>query len=214
MKKQKVFILLLSLVMVLSMVTSVQAASKKKAFASYLKWIETGCKDENGKKHSFNKFYLVKVDSDKIPELVACKALPPSYGGMEDICVVSYKKKKVVKLSARTGVAGAGGFRGAFSYIPKKGRLRIWSMSSGNGSEHNVIYKLKKDGFKKYATADFSHSFSVKKMKFAWSYTWNGKKVSKKTLKKKLAKAFKGKNAKHFTDLPFVSKSEIIAMLK
>ena len=212
--KKKALSMLLSLVMVFAMVISVQAASKKKAFKSYVKWIQAGCKDENEQTHSFDRFYLAIVDSDKVPELVACKKLPASYGAMEDICVVSFKNNRIVRMTARSGAAGVGGFRGSFSYIPEKGKLCVWSISSGTGSEYNEIYKLSNNGFKKTVTAHSEYSYNYQKGKPSWSYIWNEKKVSKKTLEKKLTKAFNRRKAKSFADLPFVSKSAIVAMLR
>lgn len=214
MKTKKVWSLLLTLIMAFMMALSVQAASKNNAYKSYLNWVSSGCKDEDGRRHNFNKFYLVRVDSDKIPELVAYKKLSATYGAMEDICVVSFKQNRIVTKSARTGVAGAGGFRGSFSFIPQKGKMRVCSWESANGSRCDEIYKLTHNGYKKIATANFSNRYDFDRMKSSWSYTWNEKKVSKKTLERKLLKAFNYKKAKQFTDLPFVSRSEIIAMLK
>lgn len=60
--------------MLLVMGMTAQAASKSITYKAYRNWIKGGCQNEYGDKNSFDRFCLVKINSDRIPELIGGRA--------------------------------------------------------------------------------------------------------------------------------------------
>ena len=213
MKTKNTMIIMLSLVMMFAFGVTANAASKankKAAYRAYLGWINSGCKDDHGYSTEYDKFCLTRVDSDRVPELVALKT-PGKYTGVYNMCIVSYKKGRAVVMSVSSGVAGAGGYRGTSSFIPRKGKIHEWSMSSGSGYESDVITKLGKKGFTKTAQGSYQWADYVGgHVKFC---QWNKKNVTKAAYDRKLAKAFNQKKARNFEDLPYIPRAQMLATL-
>ena len=144
MKKHLAAVLLLISTVILA-AFPVQASTKSKTYKAYKTWISKGAKDSHGDK--YNKFCLVNIDADKIPELVATS----SNYGISTYYILSCKGNRLVSLTMYGGVSGTGGYRGNSMYRPSKGRLLAISASSGGrGSIQHTVYKLTKNGFSKY----------------------------------------------------------------
>lgn len=202
MKKRRSHLFVIMMILIMSMfVIPAQASSRSKAYKAYRSWIKGGCKNEYGYKNSFKQFCLVKIDSDSVPELIGKEVVNYAINSM---CIVSYKNGKLIKKSVSTGVGGAGGFRGDASFIPKKGKIYMTSISSGTGMVYDSIIKLGKRSFK--AVAEGSFQWLDMEKNTARNCTWKGKRVSKKVYDAKLKKGYPSRKAKKFDDLKFVSK--------
>ncbi len=194
--KKTITKLLLLLMLVLAIpTTDVQAAgSKKKAYKAYVNWLNKKAPSQ------YKMFALVKLDGDKVPELVG------QYinGGMEYYVICSYDGKKVRTKEFAAGVSGVGGFRGAVSYIPKKGKVLERYIYAGTGAGTDNVYQLKKGKFKMAASGSSKYNSQGKQ-----SFKWGKKKVSNKTYNNKLNKAFNCSKGESFAGLKYMSKSKM-----
>ena len=203
MKKHLAAVLLLISTVILA-AFPVQASTKSKTYKAYKTWISKGAKDSHGDK--YNKFCLVNIDADKIPELVATS----SNYGISTYYILSYKGNRLVSLTLYGGVSGTGGYRGNSMYLPSKGRLLAISASSGGrGSIQHTVYKLTKNGFSKYRTGSYDGIFAGSET----NIQWNGKSVSIQQYNKSFKKAFNMKKGKYFDKLKYVSKAAILKKL-
>lgn len=180
--------------------TDVQAAgSSKKAYKAYVNWLNKKAPSE------YKKFTLVKLDGDKVPELVGqCKD-----GYMEYYIVCSYNGKKVNAREFAAGVAPVGGFRGTVSYIPKKGKILETYLSGGTGAQEDNVYQLKKGKLKKAAAGSSAYNSQGKQ-----TFKWGKKKVSQANYNKNLNKAFNRSKGKSFSKLKYISKAKMKKKLK
>ena len=178
-----------------------QASTKAKAFKAYRKWIKQGATYNYTK---YDEFCLTRIDSDKIPELVARKKYD-AY--VSHFVVLTWKKNKLYKQTFASGVASVGGFRGEAVFIPKKGKIMQSSVSAGTGRCSDFVYKLTKKGIQTYAEGNFIIDLSS-------SYQWKGKSVSEKDYQKKLKKIMPTKKCKKLNSLAFRKKKAILKSLK
>lgn len=195
MKKIIATVLLFSMICSVMPSAKVQAAGKEKAYKAYYEWLQKEAPS------LYKKYKLVKLDGDNIPELVGYAKEDGAFLYYYIIC--SYDGKKVNTKTFEEGAFGS--FRGGASYIPKKGKIHVSSMSSGTGKGSDDLCTLKKGKFKETELGTFQLNMS---------YKWKKKKVSEKVYYKKLDQAFDSSKAKSFSDLKYISKSKMKKKLK
>ena len=221
--KKRLIAAILALVVVIGFMPqgSAEAAgkiSKKAAYKAYYKWMKSDdAKIERWyggyKKVYYKKYTLLDINGDKVPELIAL------YEDRDGTWINSYKicqfdGTKVNVLETQSGVAGAGGYRGDTTVTPKKGRLYIFSISSGTGSTYEEYYKVTKKGFQKKYDLDFTRSYMNGE---TLTYKINDKTVSKKkfnSLHKKLERTYNSKKSKSLEDLKYISRKKMLKKLK
>ncbi len=214
MKKRFISMLLVLAVLVAAFPSSnVEAASrtKKKAYKAYYKWMKSDeMKISDYREEKFNKFKLVDLDNDKIPELIA---LYEDRVGTDvnTYAICTFDGKKVNSIKVCSGVAGAGGFRGSVSYIPKKGKIAAYSMSSGTGSSYDTYYKIKKGKIVITHTLTMERTFYPQQTE---TYKVNKKVVSKSKFEKTEKKIYASKKSVNFDKLKFISKKKMLKKLK
>lgn len=200
MKKMILQLMILVMLILAVPTTDVQAAgSNKKAYKAYANWLNKKAPSQ------YKKFTLVKLDGDKVPELVG----QYKDRGMEYYIICSYDGKKVRTKELAAGVAMIGGFRGAVSYIPKKGKILETYIYGGTGAGNDTVYQLKKGKFKKAASGSSQYNSRGKQ-----TFKWGKKKVNGDTYNNNLNKAFNHSKEKSFADLKYISKSNMKKKLR
>lgn len=195
MKKMMTQLMILVMLILAIPATDVQAAgSNKKAYKAYVNWLNKKAPSE------YKKFALVKLDGDKLPELVGQYKVC----GMEYYIICSYDGKKVRTRELAAGVAMVGGFRGNVSYIPKKGKIFETYIYGGSGEGTDNVYQLKKGKFKRAASGSSKYNSRGKQ-----TFKWGKKKVNNKTYHNKLNKAFNRSKEKSFDELKYISKTDM-----
>ena len=207
--KKIVTSILLALILLVGSISmgNVEAASrsKKKAYKAYYDWMKSSAAKE------YKKFRLEDLDKDGIPELIALnQERKMTYIDCYMIC--AFDGTKVNTISLMAGVAGAGGYRGSSSYIPKKGKIYEYSFHSIGSYEYKTAYTLKKGVFNK------KHSLSMERIytkgKYKATYKYNNKKINKKKFKSLSKKYFSSNKEKSFEDLKYISKKKMLKKLK
>ncbi len=196
-KKAAAGILLLAVLLVTVLPVQAQAAAvtKAKAYKAYAQWLES----KEAEEVKYDQFSLVRLDSDKVPELVA-----KHEGYVRDYCICTFNGKKVVTQSFTEANVVGGMLQSHWYYIPRKGKIAV---TSSMGGRTVVEASLLKSGKWKQTFAGASDPESGE-------WTINEKKVSEAVYNKKLSSAFNMKKAKLFYDLPYVSKAKILKKLK
>ncbi|MBR6223257.1 MAG: hypothetical protein IKQ71_07450 [Lachnospiraceae bacterium] len=210
--KKRIFSLFLALVMALCLVPSANTyaakRTKKAALKAYYAYLKSG-KPQTYRDKKYNKFTLMDLDNDKIPELVA--QYKDREGTFVDYYVIlAYDGSTVQTLDVSEGVAGAGGFRGNLSYMPKKGLIYNLTWSSGTGSQYNTLYSLKNGKFTTKVKMVNERDMKTYKL----NYTWNGKKTTEKKQNAKFNKLYNTKKAKTFDKLKYISRKKMLSKLK
>lgn len=195
--KKNSFLLLIFLLMLSNVCTlNVSAASKKETYSLYKEWLNS----KEGKQ--YDGFALVKIDKDDVCELVAHRVNALSY--LDEYLILTNVNGTLVSESIADGVASAGGYRGSYSFIPKKGKMYQYSWSSGTGEKYHSVYTFKKGKINEIhcGTETYNPYPKVK-------YQWNNKTVSKKKFKASLKKAINTKKTKAFNQLHYRNRTKI-----
>ncbi len=161
-----------------------------KAYYSLIKELHQSDEYSNG----YDRFALIYVDNDDIPELLAVDTPSDEYdnNGLYIYELYTYYDGKAVMLGAyQSGVASAGGYRGDTKYIKKSGKLLETYHYAANGEGEDIVYKMQ-DG---QMIETNRGAFNIADEDTA---VWNGKTMSVTDYSKKLGKAFKEKKAKSF----------------
>ena len=210
MKTKSLLALSLSAALLLNgaIVTPVHASKKKdacKAYYSLIKDLHKGDGWEDG----YDKFKLIYVDDDKVPELLAVDT-PADYldnNGTYQYELYTFYNGQATKLgNYSSGVASAGGYRGNTMYRKKSGKIFETYISSGTGDGGDTVYKQKKGKMVRVAHGDYHLADNTQE--------WNDKSVSNKTYSKKLQKAFNTKKGTEFTTIKTISYSAMRKKLK
>ncbi len=199
MKKKSLIVVLLFVLFLMIPSNDVEAASKKKVYKAYYSWLIKKAPK------SYKEYSLVKLDSDKIPELIG--HYQDDYG-MHYYIICAYNGKKVVTNGLYAGMAYTSSYTGSLYYIPKKGKILQYTSYAAGTQKSDEVYKLKKGKLKVVANGTFEYRNNKS------IYRWNDKKVSKSTYNKKLKKAFNQSKAKSFGDIQYYSKSKMKKKLK
>ena len=213
--KKRVIALLLALVVVIGFMPqgSAEAAgtrTKKAAYKAYYDWIKSSeSKVSDYNTHRYNKYKLIDLDNDKIPELVGLyQDRNQTYIDNYIICSFDGVKVNTVKLTA--GVAGVGGFRGGASYVPKKGKVFQTTFHSVGSYEYHHVYKIKKGEIKETYDVNYNMDFRSNKR----IYKCNGKKISKSKFNSLVKKKCSSSKSKDFGKLKYISKKKMLKKLK
>ena len=191
--------MLLTTIMVINIFTviPVEAADTKKdsAYKAYYELIQ---KLNKGDKLSdgFDRFKLIYVDKDDIPELLAVNTPSDTFdnNGTYRYELYTYYDGKAVKLgSYASGVASAGGYRGDTMYIKKSGKIYETYTSAGSGDGCDIVYKMQNGTMTEIARGEFNIASDTA--------AWQGKTMSYTKYSKKLNKAFKTQKGKSFEEL-------------
>ena len=213
--KTRIIAMILAIVVIISVfpASNVEAASrtKKKAYKAYYKWIKSDeAKADDYANHRFNKFKLLDLDNDKIPELIALYE-DRNNTDINNYAICTYDGKKVNSLKVSEGVAGAGGFRGVVTYIPKKGKIAACTSWAPSGSSYDTYYKIKKGKIIKTNELSMTREFYPKATE---TYKINSKTVSKSKYNKTEKKIYASKKAAYFEKLKYISKKKMLKKLK
>ena len=205
-----VLALLLTVSLVINAFTTVPASAseKEQAYKAYYDLIE---KLHEGDEWSdgFDRFALINVDNDGIPELLAVDTANDEYdnNGVTEYELYTYYNGEAVKLgSYASGVAGAGGYRGSTLYIKKSGKILETYISASSGDGSDIVYKMENGAMTEIAHGDYNIATD--------DTVWNGKAMSSSKYNKKLNKTFKMKKAKSFEDLKTSSYKSMRKKLK
>lgn len=210
MKRTVALLLVASLAVAAPISTKVNAATSDqkdayKAYYSLIKDLHKSTEWSGG----YNKYKLIYVDNDDVPELLAVDTPADVYdnNGTYQYVVYTYYNGKAKKLSEfSSGVASAGGYRGDTYYIKKSGKIYETSISAGSGEGTDIVYKMNKGKLKKKAKGDYSLATETQK--------WNDKSVSAEEYNEKLNKAFNTKKAVSFEKIKTISYSKMREKLK
>ena len=203
-------VLLLTATMAINVFTVVpaKASEKEEAYKAYYDLIEELHQGDEWS-GGFDRFKLIYVDNDDIPELLAVDT--PSDGfdnnGTYQYALYTYYNGEAVKLdNYSSGVASAGGYRGNTMYIKKSGKIFETYVSAGSGDGCDIVYKMQDGVMTEIAHGDFNIASE--------DAEWNGKAMSYTKYSKKLNKAFKMKKAKSFEELKTSSYKSMRKKLK
>ena len=185
------------------------ASDKKTAFKAYYSLVkELHESDESS--DGYDRFALIYVDDDEIPELLAVDIPVDEYenNGTYMYGLYTFYDGRAVQLgSYRSGVASAGGYRGDTKYIRKSGKIYETYFASSNGDGNDIVYKMKDGEMAETAKGEFNIADNETRV-------WNGKTMSGADYDKKLNKAFKLKKAKSFEDIKTVTYKSMRKKLK
>ena len=203
-------ILALTVTLVLQVFASAPAAAseKKDAYKAYYNLIEE-LHNGVGTDYVFDRFKLIYLDDDDIPELLAVDTPDDEYdnNGTNIYEVYTYSDGNAVMLGTyRSGVASAGGYRGDTKYIKKSGKIYETYISSGSGEGADIVYIMEEGEMKEVARGAFNIDGE--------KCEWKGKKVSESKYSVKLQKVFKLKKAKSFEDIKTISYKSMRKKLK
>ena len=201
-------ILTVSLIIDVFNAIPVSASEKEQAYKAYYDLIEELHKGDEWS-NGFDRFKLINVDNDDIPELLAVDTPSDQFdnNGTYRYELYTYFNGEAVKLgSYASGVASAGGYRGDTMYIRKSGKVLETYISAGSGDGSQIVYKMQDGAMIETAHGDFNVASENAK--------WNGKSMSYTKYLKKLNKAFKTTKAKSFEELKTSSYKSMRKKLK
>lgn len=203
-------LLLLTVSLALSAFNAVpaRASEKDEAYAAYYDLIEALHEGDEWA-DGFDRFKLIYVDADDIPELLAVDTPGDEYdnNGITYYELYSYYNGEAVLLgSYSSGVASAGGYRGSTMYIKKSGKVLETYMEAGSGDAGDTVYKMENGAMTEIAHGDYNIATD--------DTVWDGKAMSYAKYNKKLNKTFKMKKAKSFEDLKTSSYKSMRKKLK
>ena len=202
--------LLLTVALAISVFTTVPALASEKdeAYKAYYDLIEELHKGDEWS-DGFDRFKLINVDNDDIPELLAVNTPSDEYdnNGTYRYELYTYFNGEAVLLgSYASGVASAGGYRGDTMYIKKSGKILESYISAGSGDASDIVYKLQDGEMIEVAHGDYNVASE--------DAVWNGKSMSYLKYSKKLNKIFKTRKAKSFEELKTFSYKSMRKKLK
>ena len=202
-----IMVCIFSLFLSIFHVNPVYAADKKEAYTAYYSLVKELYKARD-EYESFDRFKLIHVDADGIPELLAIQSPKELVNNSTYVYkLYTYYDGQICELGEfRSGVASAGGYRGTTAYIKKSGKIYETYMSSGSGEGSDVVYTLSKGKLKQKAKGDYSFVTGENE--------WNGKSVSSSSYSKKLNKLFNPENAVFFEEMKVDSYSAMRKKLK
>ena len=156
----------------------------------------------------FNKYQLIYVNGDDIPELLAAHSPKDTFdnNGTWQYALYTFKNGKVKNLAGfSSGVASAGGYRGNTYYLPNENRIYETYISSGTGEGEDNIYKMAKVKLKRLHKGTYSLATE--------SGTWKGSALSLDEYRAQIGKVFDLEGAESFEDIKFVSKKKMKKIL-
>ena len=130
-KTKKLLVLLLTAALILPVFSSTPiAASENDApyKAAYYKLIKELRKGNEISQNGFDRFKLIYLDNDDIPELLAVDVPADSFenNNIYIYSLYTFYNGEAIKLGDfQSGVASAGGYRGNTFYIKKSGKIRV-----------------------------------------------------------------------------------------
>lgn len=189
--------------------TDAYASDKDTAFKAYYSLVKELHKSDEFS-DGYDRFALIYVDDDEIPELLAVDTPADEYdnNGIYYYELYTFYDGKAVMLgSYSSGVASAGGYRGDTRYIRKSGKLYETFFASSSGDGNDIVYKMKDGEMVETARGEFNIANDE-------TAVWNGKTMSGTDYSKKLNKAFKLKKAKSFEEIKTVSYKSMRKKLK
>ena len=181
------------------------ASDKESAYKAYYALVR-----DLHKTDGFDRFALIYVNDDDIPELLAVNTPSDEYdnNGIYIFELYTYYGGEAVMLgSYQSGVASAGGYRGNTMYIKKSGKLYETYHFSASGDGEDIVYKMKDGQMIETARGAFNIADEV-------TAVWNGKTMSGMDYAKKLNKAFKVKKAKSLEEVKTISYKKMRKKLK
>jgi hypothetical protein len=204
-------LLLLTAVLIVQAFTAVPISaaetdtSYKTAYYNLIKELHKG----DTWSEEFDRFQLIYVDNDNIPELLAVDTPSDEYdnNGTYRYEIYTYYDGQAVLLGCyASGVASAGGYRGDTMYIKKSGKIYETYFSSGSGDGEDIIYSMKDGELTEIARG----SFNVVEEEA----TWMGKTMSRAKYSKKFNKVFKVSKGKSLESIKTVSYKSMKKKLK
>ena len=211
-KTKSLLALLLTASLVLLTFTSVPASAEENDTAykaAYLKLIQELRKGNDVSEEGFDRFKLIYLDNDRIPELLAVDTPSDEYDNNNTYVYVIYTfyNGKAVELGEyQSGVASAGGYRGNTYYIKKSGKIFESYHDSASGDGKDTVYSLQDGKMNAIAEGEFNIASD--------DTTWNGKAMNSTKYNKKLNKVFKLKKAISFEEIKTISYSSMKKKLK
>lgn len=185
------------------------ASDKESAYKAYYALVkELHNSDEFS--DGYDRFALIYVDDDDIPELLAVNTPRDEYdnNGIYIYELYTFYDGKAVMLgSYASGVASAGGYRGDTMYIRKSGKLYETYYYSASGDGEDIVYKLQDGELIETARGKFNIADEE-------TAIWKDKTVSCADYSKKLNKVFKLKKAKSLEKITTVTYKKMRKKLK
>lgn len=211
-KVKTVLVLLLtaSLVLPLFSVTPASASENDSSYKSaYYKLIKKLHKGNDVSEEGFDRFKLIYLDNDDIPELLAVDTPSDEFDNNNIYLyeLYTFYNGEAVKLGDySSGVASAGGYRGNTYYIKKSGKIYETSHASASGDGKDIVYSIQDGTMNEIANGDFNIASDDAK--------WNGKAMKTDRYQKKLKKVFNLKKAKSFEEIKTISYSSMKKKLR
>ena len=213
--KKRVIAFVLALVVVIGFMPQLSAEAagtrtKKAAYKAYYDWIKSSeSKISDYNTHRYNKYKLIDLDNDKIPELIGLYQ-DRNQTFIDNYVICAFDGEKVNSVKVTSGVAGVGGFRGGASYVPKKGKVFETVWHSIGSYEYHTVYKIKNGQIKKQYDINFNLDYKTNKK----VYKCNDKKISKSKYDSLVKKKCTSSKAKGFGNLKYISKKKMLKKLK
>ncbi len=173
----------------------------------------------------FDKFALINLDDDEIPELFATGEYVDDsiMGGMQPYLIVGHNESgAVVNDIMADGVAGAGGYRGTLYYLPGLGKLHDSAVYAPFGAPSDTIYLMKDGKIDPLVYGDFE--VDVEKLPENMGenddilnygqWYWDGVPMDEAEYKKQFVAAIENTHGVAVCDIDYMSKDEIIKLLE
>ena len=211
-KTKKLLVLLLTAALILPVFSSTPAAASEDDSsykAAYYKLIKELRKGNEVSEKGFDRFKLIYLDNDDIPELLAVDVPADSFenNNIYIYSLYTFYNGEAVKLGDfQSGVASAGGYRGNTFYIKKSGKILETSTAAASGDGDDIIYSMQDGELSEIASGKFNIADE--------NAEWNGKSMTYDQYDKKLNKVFKTKKAKSFEEIKTVSYKSMKKKLK
>ncbi len=173
----------------------------------------------------FDKFALIDLDGDEVPELFATGAYADEdyMGGMQPYLIVGHNEKgDVINDILADGVAGAGGYRGTLYYLPGLGKIHDSAVYAPFGSPSDTIYIMKDGKIDTLVSGyfevdagnlpeDIDDDFDI--LDYGQWY-WDGVPVDEGEYKKHFVEVIENTHGTALCDIDYMGKNEILKVLE
>ena len=203
------FLLTAALLLQAFAVTPAHASEKESAYKAYYDLVKKLHKGDE-LTGAYDRFKLIYVDADDIPELLAVDVPSDEYenNGIYRYELYTYYDGKAVMLGCySSGVASAGGYRGDTMYIKKSGKIYETYHASASGDGEDIVYILENGEMKETARGAFNIGNDE-------TAVWNDKTLSAAKYAKKLNKVFNTNKGVSFESLKTSTYKSIRKKLK